>query len=693
MAGELRQGENMRREMNTIPRRVGAPLSVAALLSLAALPAVAADNQKVDDMVITASRSEERAIDVPMTTQVITKEMIELSGVTDLGDLIGKYVTGHLHKYTGILTTVGMRGFRSDAHGADLAGYIMLLIDGHRIGSGNSAKIDMDKVERVEIIKGPSSALYGAGALGGVINVITKKGQGDLKTSLDANYGSFDYSKAGVTLEGDVNDKFSAYIHANIEKTGDIDVPTYGTVYNSEVEKKNIGGNLTYAINDEHEIRIGGTYSDLTSESPRLAEWHILRIRPMRPFRNNDKSAGYADMEYNGDYLDGKLHWKGLLYYLYDKNHWNHGSVDPKSNQSKYVDTTLGTDHQFTYEMNDWNELLVGFTLESMEKKSWSISNYQETIPYTPGLEYENQALFVQDSLDLMDNQLNIIVAARYDRFGMTTKQGETGAYSDLVENEESFSHVSPKIGASYKLMDEMIRLRANVGEGFKAPTANQLSADYFHSTYGTHYVGNPDLDPETSLTYEAGVDFYINAFSLQLGYFHSDYKDKIVASSYVDSNGVSSQTWKNSDDAELEGFEVGLEWAVNETLNLPFSLQFYSNMVFNTTKKDITNDEDLQYVSDYEIKSGINCKAGKLSTQLSHVLIGPQMITNYDSYPYSDEEKDSFDFWDLTLKYQVLESLEARASILNLFDQEVEWVRGYLMAERTFRVGLTYTF
>ena len=96
-------------------------------------------------------------------------------------------------------------------------------------------------------------------------------------------------------------------------------------------------------------------------------------------------------------------------------------------------------------------------------------------------------------------------------------------------------------------------------------------------------------------------------------------------------------------------------------------------------------------YISDYEIKSGFELGYGGLSAQLSHVLVGPQMITNYDTY--QDEEKGSFDYWDLTIRYQFAEHWEIKGSVLNIFDQDVEWVRGYLMPERNYRIGLTYRF
>lgn len=677
----------MKREKKLLTRKV---LLVAALIPFVALPAFAVEQQQiVDEMVVTASRTEERAIDVPTTTRVITSDMIKMSGAVDIGDLIGKYITGHYHKYPGILSPVGLRGFRSDSHGSDLAGYVLILIDGHRVGTGNAAKINMDRIERVEVIKGPSSALYGSAAMGGVINLITKKGEGELGGAIYGDYGSFDYYKGQVSGGGTINDKFRFFATVGKESTGDYDDPTYGTVYNSEVDKQNIGGNLIYTLNENHEFRLGGNYSKLESESPSWLYGTYTEYDPDEA-GNNDKSTGYGDLEYNGDFFSGKLHWKGVAYYLWDKNDWRWGATDPDSEQTKYIDKTIGTDQQVDYEITDWNSLLVGFTLETMEKESSAVSNYQPSVPYTPGLDYSNQAVFIQDSLDLWDKRVNIIAAARYDRFDVTTKQPETGSYTAFNEKSEDYDHISPKIGVGVKFFDEMLRLRANLGEGFKSPTANQLSADYVHSSTGIHYLGNPDLEPETSLTYGTGFDVYLAALTLNVDYYQTDYQDKIV-SEYSTVNGVSTVSYDNHGDAKISGIDVGFEWAIGQMLQLPVAVSLSSNMSFVIDKEDEETGDDLLYMSDYEIKSGLNIGYAGLTTQLSHVLVGPQMITNYDTY--LDEEKDSFDYWDFTMCYRFNDSWEVRGSIFNLFDQDVEWVRGNPMAERNFRVGLTYKF
>lgn len=680
-------------------RRKRCTTLVVTLGLLPAAVAVAADQpvvQTAEEMVVTASRTEERPIDLPMDTQVIGRETIEQSGATTVGELLGTHVTGHLQKYSGMNTAVGLRGFRTEAHGEDIAGHVLLLIDGHRAGTGNAAKINLDRIERVEVIKGPSSALYGSAAMGGVVNLITKKGDGPLGGSIGGEYGSFDYYKGLLSAGGEVNERFRFHATTSTEGIDDYDDPTFGTVYNSGEEKTNVGGNFVYTFSDRHELRLGGNYADLMGEYP---DWQDLdgdfNPNPYTAYRRDfapdtDKSNGYTDLEYNGDFFAGRVHWKGLVYYLYDKNQYNYGQIDKDADRSKQVDESLGTDHQVSWRTSDWNTLLTGFTLESMERESSAWMEYAPQTPYSPGLDYDNQAVFVQDSLDLLDNRVNLIAAARYDRFEMSTEQGETGEYEGFRGRSESYDHVSPKLGASVKFFDEMLRVRANIGEGFRSPTADQLAADYRH--WGTRYVGNPDLDPETSQTYDLGFDLFRGPLTFKAGYFHTDFEDKIMRQSFLDS-GVETVSFTNGGDAEIDGFEFGLEWDAAATLELPFGASFWSNMTVNTTMEDEETGEDLTYISDYELKSGLNLSHGDLGAQLTHVLVGPQQVDNYDRYPYTTSELGSFNYWDLTLRCKIAGSWEVKASVLNLFDQEVEWVRGYLMPERNYRIGLTYTF
>ncbi len=94
--------------------------------------------------------------------------------------------------------------------GDDTSSRIIVLVDGHRLGTGNLSKIPPEIIDRVEVIKGPASALYGSNAMGGVINIITKKGQGNIQNTVKLETGSFDYSRTALTSGGDINE-FAGY--------------------------------------------------------------------------------------------------------------------------------------------------------------------------------------------------------------------------------------------------------------------------------------------------------------------------------------------------------------------------------------------------------------------------------------------------------------------------------------------------
>ncbi len=666
-------------------------LSLLSISSLSAFGQGSQDVQVMDALVVTGTRIEERIIDMPVTTQVITSEQLELSGVTTVGDLIGKYVTGHYHKYNGLLSPVGLRGFRTESHGDDVKGHILILIDGHRTGTGNAAKLNPDRIERVEIVKGPASALYGSAAMGGVINLITKKGDGDLGGTISIDVGNFDYRKGEVSGGGTINDQWQFHITASYEDVNDYDDPKFGTVYNTGETKKNIGGNLVYTINADHGLRFGGNLADLTGYYPSWLNRETYGEYDPAAGQNYDKSNRYIDLEYNGNFLDGAVHWRGLVYYLWDRNHWNYGpNNDPSAEQSKYTDTTLGTDNQFVWKVNSWNKLLFGFNLEYLEKESEGVSGGQPAAPYTPGMEYNTQALFIEETADFLDSRVNLIVAGRYDRFDVATLRPKTGNFPDFNEKNEVYDHFSPKLGIGIKFMDELLRVRANVSEGFKTPSADQLSADYVNSTTGIHYVGNPDLKPETSLTYDIGFDIFHGPFTFKASYFHTDFEDKIVrVNTTLDDQRV--VTYDNHGDAEIAGFDLSLEYRMGRLFDSPLYSALWANATFNTTKKDKETGKDLLWISDYELKAGLIMDYERFSSQLNYVLVGPQMITNYDTY--QDMEKDSFSFWDLTGRYQFAKNWEVRVSILNVFDQNVEWVRGYLMPERNYRLGVSYNF
>ena len=156
----------------------------------------------LEEVVVTATRVEEPKKDVPASVQIITQEDIRNSTAKDAGDLIIEAAIGHVHKYPGALTgRIGLRGLYTDLF-SPLNSRVLILINGHRAGTVNLAKIPVEDIERIEIVKGPASVLYGSSAMGGVINIITKEGKEGFHGSLGGEIGSWQYWKANGELSG-----------------------------------------------------------------------------------------------------------------------------------------------------------------------------------------------------------------------------------------------------------------------------------------------------------------------------------------------------------------------------------------------------------------------------------------------------------------------------------------------------------
>ncbi|MDR0355579.1 MAG: TonB-dependent receptor plug domain-containing protein, partial [Deltaproteobacteria bacterium] len=145
----------------------------------------------MDTLVVTSSRSDETLREVTTNMTILTEKDIQSTGATTLEGLLSEHGLKKFG-YPGASGSIQMRGFNTDEHGNDLGSHVLILLDGLRMGTGNLALFSLVNVERVEIIRGPAASQYGAAAMGGVINVITKKGTDQpFSAALEVGGGSF----------------------------------------------------------------------------------------------------------------------------------------------------------------------------------------------------------------------------------------------------------------------------------------------------------------------------------------------------------------------------------------------------------------------------------------------------------------------------------------------------------------------
>jgi len=631
-----------------------------------------------DEVVVTSSRFEELKRDMTSNVTIISKEEIDQSSAKDLGELIAEQSIGQVQKYPGTLTSVGIRGFRTEAHGNDLMGKVLVLLNGRRAGTGNLAKISVGEVERIEIVRGPASVQYGSAAIGGVINVITAKGSGEPGLYLAQEFGSNEYKRSTLGTGGKIgNLDFSGSI--SLSEMDDYSTGSGATYHNTAFDdQKEAALNIGYEFMPGH--RLGVSYINFTVDHAGSAGY--LSQNDLDDY--SEKENHSTDVVYDGRTADSRFSWMARYFSGRDKE----TAFDPiASNPSGWDDGTpyeSTTDHkgaqaQFTFNTD---------VFRATAGVDWV--NYEETqTEYAPYLsEYDNLAQFLLLNGYLFDRRLVLSAGFRYDAYDLTS-QGEVGLAKETQDADDFLKN----FGVAWHLVDG-IKLRASYGEGFKMPSAKELAADYsVASIYGTtHYVGNPDLKPEESRNYEIGVDLAYKELNSSLTWFTTDFKN-MIQSAIIDGNS----SWVNLGGATLSGVEGNLSYSF-----LPFNDNWkvspYASCVYMTEIKDDETGDRLLYTPKWNSTVGLRLNDQRgFHGALSLAYTGETDIRDYEtSWAGTVIRKGGFAVANLSLakRFQIDEQKNGRAVTLkgevnNLFDRDYQYVKGYPMPGINFLVGL----
>jgi vitamin B12 transporter len=651
---------------------------VVVLLIALASPAWAGENQvagtdahTLDQVVVAAGRVEEKKEDVSTNITILTEEDIKQFFIEDLGDLLAR--EGFMiREYPNSLVSVGIRGFRTETHGNDLASHVLILINGRRAGTGNLAKIMMDNVERVEIIRGPGSVQYGASAMGGVVNVITKKGTDTLSIQAEETLGSWDYNKTAVNASGKIN-AFDFSFSGSKSSQDDYNTAAGVKYLNTGIDSKEIIS-LNTGWTFAPENRIGLTYTGNEGEGI----GNPGRLTANDPDDYVDHSIKSVDLVYDGQTRNDFLAWK--LRYFNGKDEYE--TFDP---------TTYGKVHSY-FRNTDQEGAQAQLTADwefARVTAGMDWTHYSIVDIYTAaGKEntYDNPAAFLLAKAKLLDNRLVLSAGGRYDEYEVESADGRT-------KNETNWSN---SLGAIYKLVPGF-SIRANYAEAFKMPTADELYMYTDYSAWGMGiWSGNENLKPEKSKTYEIGLDFSKSVFVTGLTWFHTDFDDKI-AYAFIPAQNLTQ--YKNVNGATISGLEGSLKMDVAQLLGWSsWQLTPYASFTVLDDYTDEENHTNLQYTSEWTASYGLrlaNPDTG-FSSGLNFSYNSEQNITDYAGT--GKTTLDGFTTVDLVVSKTLLSfdkygDLAVKAEIRNLFDEVYEVVQGYPMPGRSFYVGLKYAF
>ncbi len=629
-------------------------------------------NHAGKEIIVTASRLEELKKDVTTNVTVITRKQIEDSPAQDLGELLAEQSIGHIQKYPGVLTSVGIRGFRSDAHGNDLRGKILILIDGRRAGTGNLAKLMTDNVERVEIIRGPGAVQYGSAAIGGVINVITRKGEGKPSFFAEQEVGTSDYSKTIVGVAGRIGD-FDFSATGSKTDMGDYTTGDGEKYYNTGYDD-DIRGSVNLGYEFYPGNRIGLTYTHF--EVNKAGNPNSLANNDLDDYKKTSNRS--IDFNYTGKSVNERFAWMARYFVGEDKDAWYDGSPFIKKTDQQGAQAQVSyTGKQFILTAGvDW----LNYDLEQNDYAPLQSS-------------YDDMGYFALAKGLFFDERLVLTAGVRFDDYTVDSKKDD--ATPETSQDSDSFVK---SFGIAYHVSDN-VKFRASYGEGFQMPQAEQLAADYYITNWmGTNrYIGNPDLDPEKSRTIDGGIEVNVDRFASSFTVFTTDYEDFIQRVEIA----PNEFSWVNRDEATVTGIEGELSYVIPvEIACCKFYFEPYASGTYLTDYiakyDDGTPDEVIKYIPEWNLSTGIRIRDERgFSGMFNLAYFGETEVQDWSTWPATEVTKGSFCVASMSLakKFTVGKTeptaFTVKGSVENLFDRDFEYVLGYPMPGRSYTLGL----
>ncbi len=659
---------------------------------------------ELDTTVVTADRTQESLRNVSQNITIFTAEDIEGSGATSVTDLLKK---AGIQVYQDGAASYGnegvvIRGGRSSMHGFDIAGDILVLVDGHRTGSNFLGNIGLENAERIEVIRGPGAVQYGAAAMGGVINVITKKGAQIPNASVEAGIGSWGEQryKAGVSGKNGPLDfaMSAAYYSRNDYELGN------GKKYENSDMGDRIRYNLNTGWNINDDNRLGlivqGSDTDNAGKGEDAARTYNYYTR-----QNRDNHT--IDLSYQGGNESGSTTWLAR-YFLgevnYDLNRFTSSSTSQlplSENSNEFQGSQLQVSHEFGL-----FSLVAGVDWMSYEfdqrQDGEAASSSTQNIAQS---DFDNTGVFLLGKMHLLEKKnLTLSAGVRYDDFDVSVDAWKIK--EDLrVSRDVDKDTVTPSLGIAYSPMDSF-KLRANYAKAFKMPLPRQLTG--YTIMMSTPFVGNPDLEPEKSDNFDLGFDLDWNSLFVSATWFYSDYRDMIGYETHnnADEHYNGKHYWYyNVDSAEIQGIEMGVRFDAAHFLGYNFQLEPYIHWTHLLVFED-HNGWNLPDRSRDSLSTGLvfAAKTFGLTVNLDTTYYGTQYTVDRASGSSETVSQarleDVGDAWvvDLNCSQRVFKSdtrgdVRLKASIHNLFDEYYSTSEDSWMPGRSFYLGLEYRY
>ena len=319
--------------------------------------------------------------------------------------------------------------------------------------------------------------------------------------------------------------------------------------------------------------------------------------------------------------------------------------------------------------------------------------------PSKPNNSRTNIGAFVDGFMKLMDDRFILNVGLRFDNFKLEMTHTPYMS-SDYSTESQSFDVWSPRLGVKYFLpQSKIFQFHSTIGTAFVPPTAYQIAGDYEY--FGDIIQGNKDIDPEKSVTWDAGltVKQMEKGYRVDLTYFSTRVEDKIVE--YLKDEVANIRSFRNSDEAEIKGIEWEFSYDFGVLMGLQSVVELYCNGTTLIESEEYNEGEwkDIQNVSDTKYNVGVLVNNSQWFGRLSLRHIGSMKDTDWDDIDNDGEKKGDvisygdFDIIDFSAGVSFLNHHKISVNIDNIMDTYYYEKGGYPLEGRTYYAQYTLTF
>ncbi|MCW4456244.1 TonB-dependent receptor [Flavobacterium sp. MXW15] len=641
----------------------------AALGGLLALPAphllaggIAAEPVDIAPVVVTATATERKLDDAPASMTVITREELGQRPIQDLSDA--------LRGTTGV--TVG--GIGLSRRGIRIRGmdseYTLTLVDGRRVNAASDAIahadfdlgwIPVEAIERIEVVRGPMSSLYGSEALGGVVNIITRRATDEWKGSATYNGGVVEGGLGGGSYQAGIyaggaliRDELGLSFYGETRRRDDIADPLDRRLSEQE-GRRSRSGNLVLTWTPGEAQRID--FGHLQGNEKR---WRDALQAGAAPYVY--ETVDHVDRTQTSLSHRGRWQWGESLLRAYRSTleRTNRRSLGEATRPQDLGEDTV--DGHASVGLGERHRLTIGgeWRREQLDDSSVAASGHAGSI---------QRALFVQDEIDLTADW-SLVVGNRSDH------------------HQQFGWHQSPRAYTVYHL-GEGFTLKGGVGSGFKAPSLKQLSPEYSAVGGGGRFTiyGNPGLKPETVTTWEVSAGWRGQGWSLEATAFQSRLEDLIQTLCVADCGirGREVRNYVNVAEARIRGAEL------SGRLELPAGFSFDANYAW-LQPRDLGTGLPLTERPRHSGAATLAWNHRNFRAGLRSEYKGTQWQTADTALV----ELPAYTLWSLDLGYRISDRVSLRGSIENLGDErlnESSALYAYPETGRYYNVGISLGF